>query len=101
MPSLSHYNGRAGAEKVNVNQPEPVRDYSFSHTRFLSFLRHIGFPLHFRTGAPAPKISRSQAFFQEIFRASVSCETWRTYSIFSRVEFKVSKREMMPWLLSL
>jgi len=75
MPSLSHYNGRARAKKVNVKQLKPVRDYSFPHTRFLSLLRHIGFPLHFRTGARAPKISRSQAFFQEIFGESVSCET--------------------------
>jgi len=64
MPSLWHYNGRARAEKVKRNQPKPVRDYSFPHTRFLSLLRHIGFPLHFRTGAPAPKIWESQAFSQ-------------------------------------
>ena len=55
MASLSHYNGRGRAKKVNANQLKPVRDYSFPHTRFLSLLRHIGFPLRFRTGARAPK----------------------------------------------
>jgi len=75
MASLWHYNGRGRAEKVNANQLKPVGDYSFPHTRFLSLLRHIGFPLHFRTGAPAPKISISQCFFLEIFGESVSRET--------------------------
>jgi len=91
MPSLWHYNRRAGAEKVNVNQPKPVRDYSFSHTRFLSLLRHIGFPLHFRTGAPAPKISRSQAFFQEIFGESVSRETLKSWHDFFLKSSRVQK----------
>ena len=64
MPSLSHYNGRPRAEKVNVNQLKPVRDYSFSHTRFLSFLRRMVSYRHSTTGAPAPKIWESQAFSQ-------------------------------------
>ena len=65
MASLSHYNGRRRAEKVNANQLKPVRDYSFPHTRFLSLLRHIGFPLRFRTGARAPKISQKASQMQK------------------------------------
>ena len=57
MPSLSHYNGRARAKKVNVKQLKPVRDYSFPHTRFLSLLRRMVSYRHSTTGAPAPKKS--------------------------------------------
>ena len=75
MASLSHYNGRRRAEKVNANQLKPVRDYSFPHTRFLSLLRHIGFPLRFRTGARAPKIFAKSKPNAKIFGESVSRET--------------------------
>ena len=88
MASLSHYNGRGRAEIYYKNQLEPVRDYSFSYTRFLSLLRHIGFPLHFRTGARAPKISGKSSIFQEIFGESVSRETLKSWHDFFLTNFR-------------
>ena len=91
MASLSHYNGRRRAEKVNANQLKPVRDYSFPHTRFLSLLRHIGFPLRFRTGARAPKISQKASQMQKFLAKVFHVKHASTNEKFDRQKARIQR----------